>query len=253
LFKWLREDIKRNSRVHDVLRQRGIHPTLQYEEVAPGTWRKVWRIQCPFCGYVSGMEKSLPWGGDGTPDNIRVESALVTHMLRAHADILDARNAEPPSSDERRWLGAPEGSLVCPSCGTRNRRDRTRCFACSANLVAAGAGEPTAESTRREGGMTRQANSGASGPSVAPEKRVKRIFGDPADGICELLRGAGTAGMTRNEIRDAVGHRIAAARIPDALQLLASVGFAHMVKQTTGGRSAERWFYGPAPKTEAAQ
>ena len=104
--------------------------------------------------------------------------------------------------------------------------------------------------------MTRQANSGAPGPSVAPEKSVKRIFGDPADGICELLRGAGTAGMTRNEIRDAVGHRIAAfaaARIPDALQLLASVGFAHMVKQTTGGRSAERWFYGPVPKTEAAQ
>ncbi len=43
------------------------------------------------------------------------------------------RNTEPPSSDERSSV-APESSLVCPSCGTRNRGDRTRCFQCSANL-----------------------------------------------------------------------------------------------------------------------
>ena len=79
------------------------------------------------------------------------------------------------------------------------------------------------------------------------EESVRWVFGDRlgdriADRCLVLLRDAGAAGMSRTELRDQLGHREAADRIADALQLLEDAALARYIKEPTGGRSAERWF-----------
>ena len=69
------------------------------------------------------------------------------------------------------------------------------------------------------------------------------LTGDPlADEILAMLREAGTEGMTRTEIRDAFARHKDSLRISTALGLLTKLGLAHMKREKTSGRKAERWF-----------
>jgi hypothetical protein len=67
--------------------------------------------------------------------------------------------------------------------------------------------------------------------------------GDPvADEILRALRGAGSAGLTRTQIRDLFGRNKAADDIGRALGVLLEHQLARMVAdRDTGGRPAERW------------
>jgi hypothetical protein len=77
---------------------------------------------------------------------------------------------------------------------------------------------------------------------------VKYIFGtklgDPiADETLTFLQKAGTAGRTRNEIRDYFGRNLRSEDIGRALSMLQEQGHAYNRKDAnTGGRTAERWF-----------
>jgi hypothetical protein len=67
-------------------------------------------------------------------------------------------------------------------------------------------------------------------------------LGDPvADGILRSLRAAGTAGMTRTDIRDLFKRHQAVERIGAALKLLERRGLAHIEARKTNGRDAEVW------------
>jgi hypothetical protein len=71
-------------------------------------------------------------------------------------------------------------------------------------------------------------------------------LGDPmADEILRALKVAGTAGMTRTDIRDHFGHNQSGNRIGAALTLLANAGRASSEKSNsgmTGGHPKETWF-----------
>lgn len=87
------------------------------------------------------------------------------------------------------------------------------------------------------------------------EESAKWVFGDRlgqrlADHCLALLREAGAQGITRNELREALGHRIAGGRITDALQLLEDAGLAHNESISTGGRPTDRWYCGPAKEAK---
>jgi hypothetical protein len=79
-------------------------------------------------------------------------------------------------------------------------------------------------------------------------RSVEYVFGlslgDPvADVILNALR-ANPDGLTRTEIRQHVGGRVSADQIERALQLLLRHHLAHVVREDTGGRPADRWIYG---------
>lgn len=67
-------------------------------------------------------------------------------------------------------------------------------------------------------------------------------LGDPvADDLLRAIQGAGTAGMTRTEIRDLFKRHKSAEQITRALDLLARLGYAKSRNEDTGGRAAEIW------------
>lgn len=79
-------------------------------------------------------------------------------------------------------------------------------------------------------------------------RSVAHIFGDStgngdADAILRALQTT-SAGLTRTEISNLFGRNLSAARLDRALALLLEQRRAHFVKEQTGGRAAERWFYG---------
>ena len=79
------------------------------------------------------------------------------------------------------------------------------------------------------------------------EESARYVFGDRlgdhlADRCLTALRKAGAEGLTRTELREVLGNRVAAERIADALSLLGDAGIARCEHQPTPGRSAERWF-----------
>lgn len=79
------------------------------------------------------------------------------------------------------------------------------------------------------------------------EESTRWVFGDRfgdwvADDCLVYLREAGETGLTRNDLREQLGHNIGATRITNALRLLASAGLARSSRESTGGRPAERWF-----------
>jgi hypothetical protein len=78
------------------------------------------------------------------------------------------------------------------------------------------------------------------------EDSVTCIFGDStgnplADEILSYLRKT-PSGMTRSEIRDAVGKHLAANKIAQALGVLLEQHLANRVVRETGGRPVELWF-----------
>jgi hypothetical protein len=78
------------------------------------------------------------------------------------------------------------------------------------------------------------------------EDSVTCIFGDStgnplADEILSYLRKT-PSGMTRTEIRDAVGKHLPANKIAQALGVLLEQHLANRVVQETGGRPVELWF-----------
>jgi hypothetical protein len=77
------------------------------------------------------------------------------------------------------------------------------------------------------------------------ERSARFIFGerlgDPvADQILKALRET-PQGLTRRDISSALGRNRKGEEIVAALRVLASSGLAYMVKETSGGRPAERW------------
>ncbi len=81
-------------------------------------------------------------------------------------------------------------------------------------------------------------------------RSVTHIFGDStgnpdADAVLRALRG-NADGLTRTEISGLFGRNLSAARLDRALGTLLEQHRAHFTKESTGGRAAERWFYGPA-------
>ncbi len=79
------------------------------------------------------------------------------------------------------------------------------------------------------------------------EESARYVFGDRlgdhlADRCLTALRTARAKGLTRTELREVLGNRVAAERIADALSLLGDAGIARCEHQPTPGRSAERWF-----------
>lgn len=62
-----------------------------------------------------------------------------------------------------------------------------------------------------------------------------------ADVLLDLLRDAGSDGLTRTEIRDRFDRNRTGREIDSALKTLADNGLARMEKESTGGRPAERW------------
>jgi hypothetical protein len=78
------------------------------------------------------------------------------------------------------------------------------------------------------------------------EASARYIFGDAtgdavADRIEEMLTGA-PEGLTRAQIRDALGRNKSSEQIGAALELLDRLGRAFKEIEQTGGRPAERWF-----------
>ena len=68
-------------------------------------------------------------------------------------------------------------------------------------------------------------------------------LGDPvADDILRALRTAGSAGMTRTEIRDLFGRNRRSQDVGRALSALADQGKARQEAEPTAGRTAERWY-----------
>jgi hypothetical protein len=79
------------------------------------------------------------------------------------------------------------------------------------------------------------------------EESALAIFGDAvgnplADLILRELRDRRDKGMTRTEIREAIGHHEPATKIEAALDLLESRSLARCKRVPTGGRSTERWY-----------
>lgn len=79
------------------------------------------------------------------------------------------------------------------------------------------------------------------------EDSVRWVFGDRfgdqlADHILDLIEDAGDAGLTRNELRQALGHRVKRAHIDDALRLIEDASLAMCVRESTDGRPVERWY-----------
>lgn len=79
------------------------------------------------------------------------------------------------------------------------------------------------------------------------ERSVFRIFGDAigdpvADLILRRLRERGSAGMSRTEIRDALGRHEREVTIQVALDALENRDLARMEKRPTGGRPTETWY-----------
>ncbi len=73
------------------------------------------------------------------------------------------------------------------------------------------------------------------------------VFGDRlgdhlADRCLTALHKAGAEGLTRTQLREVLGNRVAAERIADALALLGDAGIARCEYDPTPGRNAERWF-----------
>jgi hypothetical protein len=76
---------------------------------------------------------------------------------------------------------------------------------------------------------------------------VRFLFGDAlghplADGLLRVLRSKADAGLSRTEIRDALGRHEKQDAIAGALNLLAERGLARTEAVKTGGRPEERWF-----------
>ncbi len=68
-------------------------------------------------------------------------------------------------------------------------------------------------------------------------------LGDPlADELLERLRAARENGLTRTQIRDALGRHRSGAEIDCALGHLEQLGLVRRQVETTGGRPAERWW-----------
>jgi hypothetical protein len=85
------------------------------------------------------------------------------------------------------------------------------------------------------------------------EQSVLAIFGDAvgdplADLILRELRDRGGEGMSRTQIREAIGHHERATAIEAALDLLESRNLARCERVPTAGRSAERWYALFAPE-----
>lgn len=78
------------------------------------------------------------------------------------------------------------------------------------------------------------------------EDTVRYTWGDAsgddvADRIVARLRDAGGAGLTRDQLRDAMSRHVPADRLARALRALADAGQIGRTTETTGGRPAERW------------
>ncbi len=78
------------------------------------------------------------------------------------------------------------------------------------------------------------------------EASARRVFGDMlgnslAEKLLDEIVSAGSAGLTRTQIRDACGRHYAKRRIDEALELLRSLGRVQTVQRETGGRPAETW------------
>lgn len=76
---------------------------------------------------------------------------------------------------------------------------------------------------------------------------VRYVFGDAlgdrvADQLLEALANAGSAGLTRTEIRDLFGRNLSTARISLALEYLLRLGRIVRVTESTSGRPVESWF-----------
>jgi hypothetical protein len=83
-------------------------------------------------------------------------------------------------------------------------------------------------------------------------------LGDPvADEILQALRAAGSAGLTRTQIRDLFGRNKGADDIGRALGVLLGQGLARFVTEQSGGRPTERWFatepYGTTKTTKTTE
>ena len=74
---------------------------------------------------------------------------------------------------------------------------------------------------------------------------VGSALGDPlADELLERLHSAGEDGLTRTQIRDALGRNRSGSRIDQALHELARHRLAHIEQESTDGRPGrpvERW------------
>jgi hypothetical protein len=82
---------------------------------------------------------------------------------------------------------------------------------------------------------------------------VAYIFGDStgnpeADAILRALRET-PQGLTRTDVSTLFGRNLSANRIDKALALLLENGRSHPLKEQTGGRLAERWYYGRTKQT----
>jgi hypothetical protein len=92
------------------------------------------------------------------------------------------------------------------------------------------------------------------------EASVAVIFGDAtgmklADTILQQLRGAGSAGLTRTGISDALGHNRASAAIGDALAQLRELGLARVRLEPPvrrGRKPVERWLATQRARTHVA-
>jgi hypothetical protein len=68
-------------------------------------------------------------------------------------------------------------------------------------------------------------------------------LGDPlADTILQMLRYAGSTGLTRTDVSAEFGRHVKSAAIGHALALLGREGFARLAVEKTPGRPSERWF-----------
>lgn len=80
-------------------------------------------------------------------------------------------------------------------------------------------------------------------------RSVAHVFGDStgnpdADAVLRALR-ATADGLTRTDISNLFGRNLSASRLDRAFGTLLEQRRAHFRKESTGGRAAERWFYGP--------
>lgn len=190
--------------------------------------------------------KELPFGGDLDADVLAELGARVRDALRA-ASVVQEVKFDPDAAE--RWK-AEYGRLGRGAPGlfgavTGRAEAQVRRLAVLYALID-GASTIRLEHLRAALELWRYCSDSA-----------RHVFGDKlGDRLADKLLGylyEEPAGLTRGAMRDKIGGSKEAARIEEALDVLADAGLARCMVEETGGRPAHRWFANTVEEREQTE
>ena len=180
--------------------------------------------------------KLLPFGGETTDPGVLANLRERIHAAMVHARTLERVGMTPAARDA--WTAAyPALSAGAPGLfGAVTARSEAQCLRL-ALVYALLDSAPQIDLPHIAAAISLWERAEAS---------ARFIFGDAlgdtvADGIRDALRLAGTAGLTRTEIRDLFKRHQSKERIDAALNLLLRRGMVKMEKRETGGAPVQVW------------